>query len=978
MRIAPDELADLNRLLKEGLDMPASARDAWLQALPAGDARLGPTLKRLLEHPDAAETTDFLATLPKLGPLATDDTGDRSAGDQVGPYRLMRLLGRGGMGSVWLAERVDGALKRQVALKLPLAAAQAHLRERLLRERDVLAALEHPNIARLYDAGIGSDGQPYLALEYVEGEPIDAYCGARHLGLEARLAVFGQVATAVAYAHGRLVLHRDLKPSNILVASDGRVRLLDFGIAKLMDEEGARETALTQIGGRALTPDYAAPEQILGGPLTVAADVYSLGVLLYELLTGTRPYKLKRDSRGALEEAILTVDPPAPSVAATDRALRRRLRGDLDTIVLKALKKVSTERYATANALLEDIDRFLAGVPVQARPDSLGYRARKFLARNKLATGATLAVLVALAGGLGAALWQARRAGEQARIAANEARTAQAVQAFLTDVFRTNTHDQADPRKAQATTARELLTIGTHKIEASMDDAPEAKVEVLRTLGELLGEFGLGDEATNLQQRRVALLRTLYGPRDLRLADALLKLDTAMETSSKFGERAPILAEAQSILDASPGADPALQGELHLQWAGYLQNVDRMAGAEHARRAAAIFAALHLDAKRMAALLIEGNVALRTGDPAAAERSYAESLRIGRSLPGAPAHDLPIALMYLGRSQTELMKPAEAERSFRDAVDTAERIFGKDNQTYVETIINYGSFLAQSARFKEALPWLREAIETQRRTKGDNETYVLPKALTTLGLVLVDYGRAEEGAPLLERAVKLRRGPNPRSLAGFLQSAARAQIEAGNLARAKTLLDEAATIIDGLKPDAARGSRNDNDCERAHLALRAEQPQQALALLQGGCAGGDEPLANKNAVRGRIFVAEAHLQGGEIDVSARMSQQARAVIERLQLGPAAVAMLARLDIIDARVLLAHGDAAGATALLRRAREARQELLDPNSPLVAEAEVWLARARRAAGDTREAAQLMRQARAALSSHAMLAPYFSHLL
>jgi serine/threonine-protein kinase len=970
MPLSTPDLILLNELLAQALDLAPEDRAAWLESLPAEVAGLRETLQQLLAKADAPETSDLLRPLSLFERRRAG--ADHEAGGRVGPYTLLRSLGEGGMGTVWLAERSDRALKRQVALKLPLIAAHPLMRQRLVRERDIVAGLVHPNIARLYDAGVDPSGQPYLALEYVDGQPIDDYCNQHAPDIRACLHLFLRVSQAVAYAHANLVLHRDLKPPNILVTADGQVRLLDFGIAKLLEEGAAHESDLTRLAGQALTPDYASPEQIAGQPLSVASDVYALGVVLYELLTGERPYRIKRGSRRALEDAILTVDVPAPSTRVANPARRRQIAGDLDTIVLKALKKAPEDRYSSVSAFADDLERYLGGRPVLARPDSAAYRVRKFVLRNRLAVGLSAAVLAALIGGAGVVAWEAK-------VARLEARKSQAVQAFLTDVFLTNTHDQADPRKAQATTARELLTIGTHKIESSMDDAPAAKAEVLRTLGELLAEFGLSDEAVNLQRRRVALLRTLYGARDPRLAEALLKLDAAMETSSKFGQRAPILQEAQSILDASPGADPALQGELHLQWAGYLQNVDRMAGAEHARRAAAIFAALHLDAKRMAALLIEGNVALRTGDPAAAERSYAESLRIGRSLPGAPARDLPIALMYLGRSQTELMKPAEAEHSFRDAVDTAERIFGKDNQTYVETIINYGSFLAQSARFKEALPWLREAIEAQRRTKGDNETYVLPKALIILGLVLVDYGRAEEGAPLVERAVELRRGPNPApALAGFLQSAARAQIEAGNLARAKTLLDEAATISDGLKPDAARERRGDNDCERAHWALRAEQPQQALTLLRGGCAGGDAPPANKNAVRGKIFVAEAHLQAGDIDAAARLSQEARAVIERLHLGPAAGTMSARLDIIDARVLLAQGDAVGATALLRRALQARQTMFDPNSPLVAESEVWLARARRAAGDTSEAAQLMQRARTALSSHAMLAPYFSHLI
>ena len=968
MPISVADLVSLNELLAQALDLAPEKRSDWLDALPDEFTPLRETLQELLAKAAEPETWDFLRSLPAFGRQVFG--ADHVAGESVGPYTLLRSLGAGGMGTVWLAERSDHTLKRQVALKLPLIAAHPLMQQRLERERDILAGLVHPNIARLYDAGVGAGGQPYLALEFVDGVPIDRYCREHALDVAACLRLFLRVVHAVSYAHANLVLHRDLKPANILVTADGQVRLLDFGIAKILEQDAEQESDLTQLGGHALTPDYASPEQLAFQPLSVASDVYALGVVLYELLAGERPYKLKRDARGTLE-AVLATDVPPPSTRAVD-ARRRQIAGDLDTIVLKSLKKAPAERYASATAFADDLERYLEGRPVLARPDNTAYRLRKFVLRNRLAVGASAVVLVALVASSAVVFWQAR-------LTHLEAVKAQAVQAFLTDVFLANTHDQPDPLKAQSTTARELLTIGARKIESSMDDAPEAKAEVLRTLGDLLYEFGLGDEAVNLQRQRVALVRRVYGAHDTHLAEALLKQAGAMQMSSTYAERAPLLEEAQHIIDATRDVDPALRGELQLQWAAYLQNTDRKASAERAHAADEIFASLHLDKKRIAALLIEGNMALRTGNPAGAERSFEESVRIGRDLPVGSAGNLPSALMYLGRSQTELMKPVEAERSFREAVDTAERIFGRDNQTYVEMIINYGSFLGQKCRFAEALPWLRQAVDTERRTKGDSEIYVLPKALTILGLVLVDYGRAEEGAPLLEQAVELKRGPKAGiGEIGFMQSAARAQTEAGNVVRAQTLLDEASKLIDGLKPEFARLVRADNDCERARLALRSDQPKAALALLEGHCAGDASRPADHNAVRGRIFMAEVSLQAGDIDAAARMSREARAVFGDVSAGRASPSEIARLDTIDARVLLAQGDAAGATSLLRRAVEARQAMLDSNSPLLAESEVWLARARRAAHDEQEAKQLMQQARARLASHATLAPYFSHLM
>jgi len=319
--------AELNHLLDAALDEPASQRDQWIEALAPEYVSLKPLLRDLLSRDGDSH---FLSTFPKYDLDTADFPEDAAGGDQpgdaVGPYRLVRALGSGGMGMVWLAERTDGLVNRPVALKLPHRTwKRAGLVERMSREREILATLTHPNIARLYDAGLTAEGRPFLAIEYVEGRAIDEYCRDHQLDAKARVALFAQVANAVAYAHAKLVVHRDLKPANILVTGDGQVRLLDFGIAKLLEERHAKETQLTELSGRALTPDYASPEQILGEPLTIASDVYSLGVILYELLCGKRPYKLKRDSRGALEDAILEADPSMPSEVA-DRASRKPLR----------------------------------------------------------------------------------------------------------------------------------------------------------------------------------------------------------------------------------------------------------------------------------------------------------------------------------------------------------------------------------------------------------------------------------------------------------------------------------------------------------------------------------------------------------------------------------------------------------------------------------------------------------------------------
>jgi serine/threonine-protein kinase len=288
------------------------------------------------------------------------------------------------------------------------------LTERLARERDILASLEHAHIARLYDAGVDGKGRPYLAMEYVDGVAVDVYCRDQALPLRARIGLLLQVAAAVAHAHSRLVVHRDLKPGNILVTADGQVRLLDFGIAKLMEVDRTEATSLTHLSGRALTLDYASPEQIRSEPLGTASDVYSLAVVAYELLVGARPYRLKRSSAAELEEAITSIDPPLASDLAREPALRRQLKGDLDAILNKALKKDSSQRYATVEALADDLRRHLDQQPVLAQPDRLGYRASKFVSRHRFQVAAGVVAALALVAGAGVALWQAQHARAQA------------------------------------------------------------------------------------------------------------------------------------------------------------------------------------------------------------------------------------------------------------------------------------------------------------------------------------------------------------------------------------------------------------------------------------------------------------------------------------------------------------------------------------------------------------------------------------
>jgi tetratricopeptide (TPR) repeat protein len=432
----------ISKLLDEAIELPVGERAAWLDRLPPEHIHLKPHLAKLLAAGASGDgdvdqnDKDVDNALPDWPQYTSSGTSAGvaandgfNAGEIFGQYRLLRPLGAGGMGSVWLAESTTSAVKLPVALKLPRLGTKVtsgYLKERFERERVILGALNHPNIARLYEAGVTAEGQPFLALEYINGETLIAHCNQKRLPIKERLALFVQVLKALQYAHSNLIIHRDLKPSNILVTQTGEVKLLDFGIAKLLDTDSlhAHETELTQLGGRAMTPDYASPEQIRGDALTTASDVYSAGVLLYELLTGKRPYKLKRGSRAELEEAILSREVSRPSTVIKSESAtgsqRYELRGDLDTIILKALKKNPTDRYASATALQDDVERFIRSEPVLAQADSFAYRFRKFVVRNRLLVVAGTAVFATLVVGLLVSLWSANVAREQARIALQE------------------------------------------------------------------------------------------------------------------------------------------------------------------------------------------------------------------------------------------------------------------------------------------------------------------------------------------------------------------------------------------------------------------------------------------------------------------------------------------------------------------------------------------------------------------------------
>lgn len=768
MALNAAEMRALSALLDEMLDLPAAQRLAWI------DGRTDLTEpQRAQLRAMAASADDNGADLPELPgygevelrALGTEDrnTSDQTPGTTVGPYRLLSELGRGGMGSVWLAERVDGQLKRQVALKLPHnLITQPQLRERLLRERDILAQLNHPHIARLYDAGVTEQGQPFLALEYVQGRMLTDYCQAAALGLKDRLGLFLQVLDAVQYAHGQLVVHRDLKPANMLVTPEGQVRLLDFGIAKLLVDGEAKETELTQLGGRAMTPQYAAPEQILGKAVGIAADVYSLGVVLYELLAGELPYKPTRNSRGALEDAIVETIPVAPSRVTTTAPANvplRWLRGDLDTIVLKALKKSPHERYATASAFADDLQRYLRGEPVLARPDSAVYRARRFVGRHRWGVAAAATVLLSLAGGLGVAVWQAS-------VARQEARTAVAVKDYLRDIFLANSAQQPNPELARQTTARELLDIGAAKMDAELKDAPRAKLEVLQMIAELYAAVGLHERSVEMMERHLALARVEHGTSSADTVESMLTLVGALWTANQDSPRI-----GELLLEAEHALDQRRENQGHLRSVQLTLAAEYFAERDITRALAAVRRAVLLSrqtsgddpANDGAAILVRSaKIEMLARNCPEALASAEEGIRSARSASqlGKAGQGGAVVLGVLfeiqGMARLCAGNSLGAEQSLREAIQASATAFGEKDLEVVRFRGRLASVLLATGQRDKGLAELHAATALLAGVPEGNGSRMHTEALAAVGRAHLDAGNHDTAITLLQRYLKLR------------------------------------------------------------------------------------------------------------------------------------------------------------------------------------------------------------------------------
>ena len=819
--------------------VPPDQRAAYLRDACGNDSELQDELVSLLKSHDVS--TGPLDAPPKLTPGDTDSVEPQDGGLHVGPYRLIRPIGEGGMGSVWLAERTDGLMKRAVALKRPHVSWIGTLTERMARERDILAGLEHPNIARLYDAGVTAEGVPYLALEYIEGAPITAYCNRERLPVRRRLELFLQVLDAVRYAHTHLVIHRDIKPSNILVSAAGRIHLLDFGIAKLLQPE-VRDEVGTQWGA-ALTPDYASPEQISGGAVSTASDVYSLGVLLTELLSGARPYELKRDSRGALEDAILEAEPRAPSRnvrpeaaqarGTSVRALTRALQGDLDNIVLKTLHKNPQARYATADLLAQDIGRHLQGEPILAQRGSTWYYAGKFLRRHKLAVGSAATVVGALVVGLAVALTQAERAERQSARAEVEARTSKAVEGFLKDIFLANSRAQPDPVKARLTTARELLALGVKKIGGSLDDAPAAKLRTLKTLADLQHQLALDEEAVTLDREQVALARSLYGPNDPRVVEALVDLSGALMAAESNADREGVLKEALAILDKNKDFSSQLRGNVLGDFAQWSYDHDLQKTLVYAQESVRLLRRYSPSTDLVEALIMEGVTRSQLGQYTPAEPLLTEALSVATTLEGASGPNISRIHAYRAEIRYFSGNWQAAELDLREGYRVARLLGGEEDMQTIQIQQRLGLFLVRTLRAKEAMPYVEQARAAVLKTSPDDDPYFVPMTIETSGFVLGETGDLDAGLRdlRLANAAWHKHHPGSSDIISGAEREAALLLAAGRMAEADALLTEAAQVRQKVQDYAT--NLNGNIIVRTNWLIAAGRAPEAAPLLKG-------------------------------------------------------------------------------------------------------------------------------------------------
>jgi serine/threonine protein kinase/Tfp pilus assembly protein PilF len=802
-------------------------------------------------HPPAADSGARLAgaQLPLPGIEPNDSPFPPSGGDQpgsdenraidlsgtiVGVYRLIERLGRGGMGEVYLGERADGRFEQRVAVKLVKRGMDSgEILRRFARERRILARLEHPGIAHLFDAGEAADGRPYFVMERVHGEKFTDYCRSQDLPLEDRLRLVAACCDAVDAAHRSLVVHRDLKPSNILVTPGGQVKLLDFGIAKLLGEDEA-ETHFTRDGGRVLTASYAAPEQILGGDVTMATDVFGLGVVLYEILTGALPYDRRTSTPYELAVRVAHETAERPSIVARRAALAsgqgikgerwgRRLLGDLDTITMKALAHEPERRYVSAAALAEDLRRYLSSRPVEARPDSRGYRLHKFVMRHRLGVAAAGAIAAAVLGALIVSLVETAAARRQAERAA-------AAQAFLTSLF-----EQIDPDRyvGSAPTVREILERGSQRIDRDLAGQPELRADMEALLGQVFDQLALPKQGEAEWRRALATRQALFGSRDARTVKVRKGLAISIARQARYAEADPLfeqLLEQEQAL-----GDQRELGSVLLNYGNLKRLTGDFATSEKLlQRSIDLLESTGDSARRSLAGALNnlGLVYWRQGRGREAITVLERALAIHEKNQGPQSTLVAMVKVNLSNVYRDLGDLETAERYGQAALALGEAAYPPNHPSIATILQSLGQIAERRGDRDKARALYEHCIAISESSQPNDPA--LAYALRHLAALLQEEGETKEAVRLYEHALAVRRkafGDRHRDVAESWYDVGRARLTVRDVSGAvealRTSVDIFRAVLPADSPQLASGLFLLGDVLRLN-----GHPREALAYLE--------------------------------------------------------------------------------------------------------------------------------------------------
>lgn len=888
---------DAMALFDAWLDADASER-AELLAQAQADTVQHQKLLALIAADASAEMQQFM---PEVKPPAVQ----AHAGQRLGPWKLLGPIGSGGMGEVWLAERSDGLYDAHAAIKLLHARATTPAqRARFAREGELLARLGHPHIARLLDAGVQPDGARYLVLEYVAGAQIDDWCDVRRVGLAQRLALFLQVCEAVAYAHAHLVVHRDLKPANLLVSEDGQVKLLDFGVAKLLADDTSSDSDLTRAAAAGLTPAYAAPEQLTGGAISTATDVYALGVLLFQLLSGQRPYAGTDSTpaqwvRDIVEAEPLSLSRAQPSVQAaaargTSAAqLARALRSDLAFITARALRKQPGARYPSVQALAEDVQRYLRHEPVSARAGDWRYRAARFVRRNRLAVAGSVLLASALAAGVGATLWQADRARRQAVLAQTEAAKATAIKDFLLKSFNTAQIGQRTQANGAATTVLQLIESGgAELLKDDLKIDPEARLELLTALGELQRINGLHAQAEPLQLKALELAKQHFGATSEKYVYALVERATNLP---KLGRR----AESNQLYDDAIALMERI-GQQHTEsypFALWMRGVNAYRTDQY-ELALSLFERAELacrqhrphDATHAFALQWQANVHSMRDQFDAAQAALTKALALTPSAEH-PEQAEALLQLYLGDLQTRRGEMEQALAAYDRALSLMQRTDSGRNPDRVVVLVNAARARHELGQPEAARAELREALAlAQHHPTGEPGRTLSDRVLSAqVALDLADGNAAAALVAARQLAARWPADATGSSYAANRMLLAEAERQAGQPALARQAAERAAAIYEAAGSDTllARQAR----LVLAEVLARqgdAAASEQFRRVLETARADSATPPRSRQLQKARALAGLARLS-----LSTRPQEAARLAREGSALLPAPVTLRER-------------------------------------------------------------------------------------